>query len=181
MKGSIDGGLNYTPKLINIGVTLDYIFSNKADFLAGFNISKDISAPVFGTGTLKISPTAAFTAGTQSFFETYYKNVITKKRVSGSNGNRNPLGGLLGGGSSSPDSSIITSVFTQKQEEDIRSFNPLDISFYIPVNIHCGKFLFNFTPNLIFPFNQVDPNQSNALPKLDNPFFFFSAGVSMIL
>lgn len=180
MKGSIDGGLNYTPKLINIGVTLDYIFSKQQDFLAGLNISKDISIPVFSSGTLKISPTAAFTAGTQSFFETYYKNVITKKRVARSNGNL--LGGLLGGGSSSPDSSVVTSVFTQKQEQEVRTFNALDISFYIPVNVHYGKFLFNFTPNIIFPFNQVDPSQSNTtMPKLDNPFFFFTAGVSMIL
>lgn len=179
MKGSIDAGLNYTPKLINIGITFDYIFSKQQDFLAGMNISKDISLPVFSTGTLKISPTAAFTAGTQSFFETYYKNVITKKRVSHSNGN--PLGGLLGGGTPNPDSSVITSVFTQKQEQEIRSFSPLDISFYIPINVHYGKFLFNFTPTLVFPFNQVNPNQSTTLPKLDNPFFFFSAGVSMLL
>jgi hypothetical protein len=179
MKGSIDGGLNYTPQLINIGVTFDYIFSKQHDFLAGLNISRDISIPVFSSGTFKISPTAAFTAGTQSFFETYYKNVITKKRIARSNGN--PLGGLLGGGSSNPDSSVVTSVFTQKQEQEIRSFNALDISFYIPVNVHYGKFLFNFTPNLIFPFNQVNPSQSNTMPKLDNPFFFFTAGISMLL
>lgn len=179
MKGSLDGGLNYTPQLINIGVTFDYIFSKQQDFLAGLNISKDISIPVFSSGTFKISPTAAFTAGTQSFFETYYKNVITKKRVANANGN--PLGGLLGGGSSNPDSSVVTSVFTQKQEQEIRSFNALDISFYIPVNVRYGKFLFNFTPNLIFPFNQVNPSQSNTMPKLDNPFFFFTAGIAMIL
>lgn len=181
MKGSIDGELDYTPKLLNAGVTFDYIFGKQQDILAGFNISKDISIPVFNTGTFKISPTAAFTAGTQSFYETYYKNVITKRHIADNNGNGNPLGNLLGGGQSNPDSSVVTSFFTQKQEEEIRSFNPLDISFYIPVNIHYGKFLFSFTPNLIFPFNQVPPNQSAYLPKLNKPFFFFTAGASVIL
>lgn len=181
MKGTVDGGLNYTSELINIGVTFDYMLSKKSDFFAGVNISKDVTFQVFKAGEMKISPTAAFTAGTQSFYETYYKNIVTKKRVPNPDNNSNPLDGILGGSSSNPDSSTITSIFTEEQQKEIRSFNPLNLNFSIPVTLSYGKFILTMAPNVVFPFKQINPGKENASSELNDPFFFFSAGLSMIL
>lgn len=183
LKGSFDAGINFTPKLINAGVTFDYLLSHSHDFLAGINLSRDIATKVFKSGSLKISPTASFTAGTQSFYETYYTSTITKRKTaSGSSSHpSNPLGGILGGGQQNPDSSIITSIITQKQQKEIRKFRPLNISFYISVYLHVKKFQFDFTPNLVFPFNQVDLADGSSSSQLNKPFFFCTAGVSLIL
>lgn len=183
MKGSLDGGLNFTPKLLQVGLTFDYIFGKKQDFLAGVTLSRDIKATVFKTASLKITPTASFMAGTQSFYETYYTNTITKKRTSsGSSQNQGPLGGLLGGGQQGTDTSkIITSVITQKQQKEIRKFYPLSTSFYIPFYLHAGKFQFSFTPNVVFPVNEVGFGEGSSSLKLNKPFFFYTAGMSLIL
>lgn len=183
LKGSLDAGINFTPQLMNAGITIDYLWGNKHDFLAGINISKDLTAKVFKSASLSISPTASFTAGTQSFYETYYTNTITKKKTSSGSSslNSNPIGGILGGGQQSPDSSIITSVVTQKQQKEIREFRPLNVSVYIPVYLQLKKFQFDFTPTLSFPFNQVNLNDQQTSPKLNKPIFFCTAGVSMIL
>lgn len=183
LKGSFDAGINFTPKLMNAGITFDYLLGNKHDFLAGINISKDLTAKVFKGASLKISPTASFTAGTQSFYETYYTNTITKKKTSSgsSSPNSNPIGGILGDAQQNPDSSIITSVITEKQQKEIRKFRPLNISIYIPVYLHVKKFQFDLTPTVVFPFNQVNLNDQRASSQPNEPVFFWTAGISMIL
>lgn len=183
LKGSFDAGFNFTPQLINAGITFDYLLGDKNDLLAGINISKDLSTTVFKSASLKISPTASFTAGTQSFYETYYTNTITKKKTSSgsSSGTPNPIGGILGGGQQNPDSSIITHVITEKQQKEIRQFRPLNISLYVPVYLQIKKFQFDLTPTLLFPFNQVNLDDRQASSKLNNPVFFWTAGLSMIL
>jgi hypothetical protein len=183
MKGSMDAGINFTPKLINAGITFDYLFGNKQDLLAGANLSRDITTKVFKNGSLKISPTVSFMAGTQSFYETYYTNTITKRHTSSGSPsqNTNPLGGILGGGQQNGDSSIMTSIITQKHQKELREFRPLNIGFYIPIYLHVKKIQFDFTPNLVFPFNQVSLNDQSSSSQLNKPFFFCTAGFSLIL
>lgn len=181
MKASIDAGMNFTPKLINAGLTFDYLIGTKQDFIAGTNISKDIKTTVFKKAALKLSPTVSFQAGTQSFYETYYTNTITRRRVpAGGSSNSGPLGGILGGGSSNPDSTIVTSIITEKSQREVRQFRPLNINFSIPLNLHVGKFMLDIDPNLVFPFSQVNFNERQSSIHLNKPFFFYTAGMSMI-
>lgn len=183
MKGSVDGGINFTPKLINAGITFDYIIGDKQDFLAGASLSRDIKAKIFKKASLKISPTASFMAGTQSFYETYYTQTITKQHApSDPSQDSGPLGGILGGGQENTNNpGVITSVITEKKQREIRAFRPLNISFYIPLYLHAGKLQFDFTPNLVFPFNQVDLADGSSSSNLNKPFFFCTAGMSLIL
>lgn len=183
MKGSVDAGVDFTPKLVDVGLTFDYIFGKTEDFLVGASLSRDIKATVFRKASLKITPTASLMAGTQSFYETYYVNTITKKQSAGSpSGSQGPLGGLLGTGQQNPDTShVITSVITRKQQKQIRKFCPLNAGFSIPVSLHAGKFLFSLTPDMVFPFNEVDLGDGSSSLRLNKPFFFYSAGLSLIL
>lgn len=185
IKGSIDAGFGFSSKLIDAGVTLDYIFGEKQDFLTGVNLSKDIKASLFKNISLKISPTASFTAGTQSFYKTYYINTITQKRNSSGSPPSRPsgiLGGILGPdqGDGDTSSTVINTVTTEKKQKEIRKFNPLNISFYVPVNVHVGKFKLSLTPNIVFPFNQVNLSDGPSSVQLNKPFFFYTAGMSLV-
>lgn len=182
MKGSVDGGLNFKPRLMNAGITFDYIFGSKPDLLTGINLSKDITTKIFKKVTLKITPTASFMAGTQSFYETYYTKSVKKWPTAGSSGASGPLGGILNGGQPNiNDSSLVTSVVTEKKQKEMKDFRPLNVSFYLTVYIQVGKLQFDLTPNLVFPFNQVNLEDGSSSPELNKPFFFGSAGVSLIL
>lgn len=180
IKGSIDAGFNYTSKIINAGIILDYIFGKKQDFLMGINLNKDIKINLFKNASLKITPTASFTAGTQSFYKTYYINTITKKRrSSGPPSSDGILGGILDQQENQNTTTVTNTIITEKKQKEIRKFNPLNISFDIPVSFHIGKFRMSITPNLVFPFNQVNLSNGSSV-ELNKPFFFYTAGASIV-
>lgn len=185
LKGSADAGVDFQSAILNAGLSLDYLIGDTHDLIVGSNIGKTLEwKNIFRAVTLKAEPTASFSMGSQSFYETYYTHTILKRQASSGSSPRDegPLGGLLESGQTgSNDPDIITETVAEKKQREVHRFRPLNISFYLPVTVHIHKLQLSFTPNIAFPFNQVNLDGGQSSTRLNQAFFFYSAGISLLL
>jgi hypothetical protein len=153
-----DAALYFTPKFINMDAGAEYIFGkSNNDVLTHFEVSKDLKLNHIGEkGKLKISPTIALYAGTQSFYETYYTKQVENKKIIPGGNTSGGLGGLLPGGNTdtSQNTNPLTYVVTQQQQKKINQFNLLSLDLSLPVNFSLGKWQITASPHWLLPFNQ---------------------------
>lgn len=196
IKGSVDANLFFNSNIINLELSSSYLISNNKDFLSILGVNKSFTANnVFKNTLFKLTPGFTLSAGSQSFYETYYKNTIIKGTPAGSS----PLGGnlpgsngggLLGGltpsngtppgsnpGNSSANNTPAPSyILTEKEEREIKKFQLLSADFSLPVSLTVGKLKFKLSPYYVIPFNQVQFSGSTVMKR--DPYFYFTAGVS---
>lgn len=191
LQGSVDGGLNFKPHVLQVGLSADWLIGTSQDVLAGAELGKKLQWTAGSSHTTQFTwnPNLTFTAGTQSFYQTYYQTVVTPHKVpvpgsgSGSSSQGGSLGGLLGSGSSGstpPDSTLIQQTSQRQVQQEVRKFSLLNISLSAPLNLSSGIWRFQLSPNLVFPVHGVRFSNSSSSAWVDRPFFYVTAGVGWL-
>lgn len=190
LDASVDGGINFKPHFMQFGLSADWLIGPSQDVLSGLMIGKELDWKAGKTRStaIKWDPNLTLTAGTQSFYQTYYQTVVTQQKVpvpgSGTpSGGGGGLGGILGSGSSGstvPDSTLIQRTRQQQEQRQVRSFSLLNLSVAAPLNLSAGVWRIQFSPTLVFPVNGVSFNGSSTNSWVDKPFFYFSMGLGWL-
>mgnify|MGYP001819687115 CR=1 FL=1 len=172
-------GDSYTVKseiVADISGFLSYDFEVlKISFLASTYFNDGSSADIF-TGLMLdrifygndknflIGPSIALYAGSQYFYQEYYRT----SRL----GNRKGQGQGQGPGGTNTAAAII-------EIEEASEFNILNVELSLPVQYHHKQFIFSFTPSLALPQSSATIiTEDEVLTEDLESVFYFSAGIS---
>ncbi|MBQ0732869.1 hypothetical protein J9332_00990 [Aquimarina celericrescens] len=162
--GGITATLGYDFKILETSLTASSYFNDNsdADFFIGLQLERTFYAL---KKNLLIIPSLTVHAGSQYFYEEYYRN----NRLG--NGNRQGQGreGMGAGG--------INSSTVNIQEAD--QFDILSYELSIPFHFYYKSFIFSFTPEFAFPQSTatIITEEEIFQEDLDNAFYW-SLGIS---
>lgn len=172
--GTADAQLALKTKYIKISTSSSYQLGKTSnDITNTFELSKELSLDK--KKIFSINPNVSFMLGTQSFTETYYVNGSRQRTIitNPPSQNPNPIGGIIGGGNNSqtPKQSTVTEPYTQEMQRAVKKYQPLSLSFSIPIDFKINKFSANFIPYFISPLNTVGSGSPKNL-------FLFTTGIN---
>ena len=160
--GDISGFLSYDLKALEISVLASTYFNDgsSADIFTGFMLDR-----IFYSKNKRflVDPTISIYAGTQYFYQEYYRN----NRL----GNRKDQGQ----GSGSSDPGISTNIDIQ----EVSDFNILSIELGAPAQYYHKNFVFSFYPVLAIPQSSATILTDDGIIEEDlESTFYFSVGIS---
>lgn len=118
---------------------------------------------------LLIMPAFMVGAGTQYFYEEYYKTNRLGNRKSGDNGQQRPDSG----------SGITQTEINNVTISEASEFNILNIEARLPLQYYHKSFIFSFTPMMAFPQTSASITSDSTVYKEDlESVFYWSAGIS---
>jgi len=160
--GDLTGIISYDFKLLETTLYLSTYFNDgsKNDFIGGLMFDRTF---FLINKNLLINPRISFYAGSQYFYEQYFRS----SRL----GNRKGKGiGNTGSGVS--DSNIVNI-------QEVQNFNFLNIELEIPLQYNYKQFIFSFNPMLALPQSSATIyNEDTFITEDLEPVFYWSAGVS---
>lgn len=160
--GDISGFLSYDFKVLELSVLASTYFNNgsSTDVFAGLMLDR-----IFYNNdkNLLIDPTIAVYAGSQYFYQEYYRT--------------SRLGNRKGRGQGTED--INGNAASMVEIEEVSKFNILNVELSLPIQYHHKQFIFSFTPALALPQSSatVTTEDSVITEDLEN-VFYFSTGIS---
>lgn len=160
VEGDISASLSYDLDFIETSVMASSYFSNNSntDFFVGVQLAKSL---YIIDKSLEIRPTFNVYAGSQYFYQEYYKN----NRL----GNRkeNYMG---------QNQQSITAVIGI---EEVNKFNILNAELSMPIRYYYKSFIFSFVPQWAFPQSSSSITTETETIKEDlKNIFYWSAGIS---
>lgn len=160
--GDLTGIISYDFKLLETTLYLSTYFNDgsKNDFIGGLMFDHTFYAI---NKNLVINPRISFYAGSQYFYEQYFRS----SRL----GNRKGKGmGSTGAGVS--DSNMV-------DIEEVQKFNFLNIELEIPLQYNYKQFIFSINPMLALPQSSATIYSEDTFITEDlKPVFYWSAGIS---
>ena len=152
------GDYNFGPISFNSGLSVD--LGDNTDFVVEGGLSHSFSS---ANDKLEITPGAKFNAGTQNYYNNYYKS--GHAAASGAAGHGHGRGR---GNSNPPVPSTTTTTYILEASQ----FKLLDFEFSLPVNYTANKFKFSFTPTYVIPVNPATlaVDQTLVKEKLSSSF-----------
>ena len=160
--GDISGFLSYDLKAVEASVLVSTYFNDgsAADIFTGLMLDRMIYSK---NKRFIVDPTISIYAGTQYFYQEYYRN----NRL----GNRKDQGQ----GSGSSDPSISNTIDIQ----EVSDFNILSIELGVPFQYYYKNFVFSFHPVLAIPQSSATILTDDGIIEEDlGSTFYFSAGIS---
>jgi hypothetical protein len=149
--------VSYDLNIFKTSLTASTYFNKNSDpdFFIGVHLAKEIHTT---DESFEIIPTVSLYAGSQYFYEEYYKN----NRLGNSNGN---------GGQPQQTQNIVIN--------EVNSFNILSIELSIPINYYYKSFIISITPKLALPQSNATFTTEDAVFKENlKEVFYWSAGIS---
>jgi len=160
VEGDISAILSYDLGFLETSLITSAYFSKNSntDFFIGAQIAKSLFAI---DKSLEIKPTFNIYAGSQYFYQEYYRY----NRIGNRKGNM--------AGQNQQSTTTVLGI------EEVNKFNILNVELSMPIRYYYKSFIFSFVPQWAFP-------QSNATITLENTtikedlknIFYWSAGVS---
>lgn len=160
--GDISGILSYDMKVLEITLSSSVYFNKEgsADIFAGFMLDRTYYTL---DNKLLIDPRISFYAGSQYFYQEYYRS--------------NRLGNRKGKGKGSIDTEPSPTNIVEIKEAS--EFNFLNWELSIPVQLYHKHFIFSLTPTWTFPLNGATITTEDIIIKEDlKNTFYWSVGVS---
>jgi hypothetical protein len=160
--------LNYKFKIIETSITASSYFNKDSnpDFFVGTHLAKEINTR---DESFEVIPTISLYAGSQYFYEEYYKY----NRV----GNRKDPGNGNSSGNPSGQVQVIETVVVDINE--VNKFNLLSIELSMPINYYYKSFIISITPQLAFPQSNATFTTEDVVFKENlKEIFYWSAGIS---
>lgn len=160
IEADISAILSYDLAVFEASLTASSYFSKNSntDFFLGAQLAKSLYTT---DKSLEIKPTFNIYAGSQYFYQEYYKYNRVGNRKGNGNGQNQEIGTTVVG------------------INEVDKFKLLDIEFSLPINYYYKSFIFSFTPHLAFPQSSATIITEDAVIKEDlKEIFFFSAGIS---
>jgi len=156
--------VSYDLNVIKTSLTASTYFNKNSspDFFIAAHFSKGFHTR---DESFEVIPTFSFNAGSQYFYEEYYK---TRTSQSAGNG--------FGNEQNQQDETIILGI------NEVNKFNLLSIEFSIPMNYYYKSFIISATPQLAFPqSNATFTTESAVFGESLKEVFYWSAGICYIL
>lgn len=166
IKADIGTYFTFNTNVINFGGGADLLVSTSNDLNINGNVAHPFNISV-KDNSLSISPTVEINAGTQSFYQAYYKNRKFSFTTHGSNGKGRSH--KKSGTTTTTDTSTVKEVTFPGQNR----FSLLDYEFSIPMSFDAKKWGLFLTPVLAIPVNPTTYAIDGVLQKeqLSNSFF----------
>ncbi|NNL00663.1 MAG: hypothetical protein HKP39_00165 [Eudoraea sp.] len=160
--GDLTGIISYDFKLLETTLYLSNYFNDgsKNDFIGGLMFDRAFYAL---SKNLLINPRISFYAGSQYFYQQYFRSSRLGNRKGKGMGNT---------GSGVPNSNMVNI-------EEVQKFKFLNIELEIPFHYTYKHFIFSFNPMLALPQSSTTIYNEDTLITEDlEPVFYWSAGIS---
>lgn len=162
-KGSLHAGISYDFNFIKPSLNASYLFDSRGDVTGSFSAEHSF---YFDDDNFEITPGISVNAGTQNYYDSYYRKRKFKGRKN------------------SPRAPTIISGYVVNASD----LKIMDYELSCPFDFPAGKFIFDFTPSYAIPVNPntvvrtITPPSGNSVTKtttedLGNSFFW-SAGIT---
>lgn len=158
IQGDISATIAYETSFFKISLNASGYINNdeSLDLFAGFQLDNSF---YFLDDDFIIKPTFCFYAGSQYFYQEYYKN--NSGNQNGNNNQGNP-----------PISSLV-------RIEEVEKFNVLNIEVSLPIQYRHNSFIFSLTPYWAFPQSNLTIVNGDEIFREDpQDVFYWSAGIS---
>ncbi|WP_340201904.1 hypothetical protein [Ascidiimonas sp. W6] len=160
MTANLSGLISYDLKTVEISLSVNSFFntSSRADIFGELVLSKIL---YLDKQRFLIKPSFSLGAGTQNFYEAYYKT--------------SRLGNRKGKGSGGQNQTISNTIEINEATE----FNLLNIELGMPFQYYHESFIFSFSPTLAFPQSSATITTEDLIikEKLES-VFYWSVGIS---
>lgn len=160
--GDLTGIVSYDFKLIETTLYLTSYFNDgsKTDFMGGLMFDRTFFTL---NKNLWINPRISFYAGSQYFYEQYFRSSRLGNRKGKGMGNMGP---------GAPDSNMVNI-------EEVQQFKFLNTELELQLQYNYKHFIFSFNPTLALPQNSATIFNEDTLITEDlKPVFYWSAGIS---
>jgi hypothetical protein len=160
--GDLTGIVSYDFNLLETTLYLTSYFNDgsKTDFIGGLMFDRTFYAL---NKNLWITPGISFYAGSQYFYQQYFRSSRLGNRKGKGMGNTSP---------GAPDSSMVNI-------EEVQKFNFLNIELELQLQYNYKHFIFSFNPMLALPQNSATiVNEDTFITEDLKPVFYWSAGIS---
>ncbi len=160
--GDLTGIVSYDFEVLEATLSLTSYFNDgsSTDFITGLMLDRTFYAI---NKNLMINPGISLYAGTQYFYQQYFRS----SRL----GNRKGKG-MGNSGSETAESSMINI-------DEVQNFKILNIELEIPLHYNYRHFIFSFYPMMAFPQSSATIiNEDTILTEDLKPVFYWSAGIS---
>lgn len=160
VEGDISAILSYDFDIFEASVTASGYFSKNSntDFFVGAQLAKSLFA---FDKSLEIKPTFSIYAGSQYFYQEYYRyNRIGNRKGNNAGQNQQSTTTVLG-------------------IEEVNKFNILNVELSMPIRYYYKSFIFSFVPQWAFPQSNATITTEDTTIKEDlKNIFYWSAGIS---
>ena len=154
--------ISYDLNIIKTSLTASTYFNKNSnpDFFVGTHLAKEIHTR---DESFEIIPTLSLYAGSQYFYEEYYKyNKTGNNQISGN-----------GSGQNQQVESVVLEI------NEVNKFNLLSLELSMPINYYYKSFIISITPQLAFPQSSATFTTEVAVFKENlKEVFYWSAGIS---
>ncbi|WP_339833719.1 hypothetical protein [uncultured Flavobacterium sp.] len=154
--------ISYDLNIIKTSLTTSTYFNKNSnpDFFVGAHLAKEIHTR---DESFEIIPTLSLYAGSQYFYEEYYKyNKTGNNQIAGN-----------GSGQNQQVESVVIDI------NEVNKFNLLSIELSMPINYYYKSFIISITPQLAFPQSNATFTTEDAVFKENlKEVFYWSAGIS---
>ena len=160
--GDLTGIISYDFEVMEATFSLSSYFNDDSstDFITGLMFDRTFYAI---NKNLMIIPSISLYAGTQYFYEQYYRSSRFGNRKGKSMGNS---------GSETEESNMINI-------DEVQEFKVLNIELAIPLHYNYRHFIFSFYPMMAFPQSSATIINEDTIVEEDlKPVFYWSAGIS---
>lgn len=160
IEADISAIISYDLDIFEASILASSYFSkdSNTDFFIGAQLAKSVYT---NDRSLEITPTIAAHAGSQYFYQEYYKFNRVGNRKDNGNGQNQQIGTTVVG------------------IDEVNKFNLLNIELSMPINYYYKSFIFSFSPHLAFPQSSATITTEDAVIKEDlKEVFYWSAGIS---
>ncbi|CAM3655316.1 hypothetical protein FLGE108171_08605 [Flavobacterium gelidilacus] len=154
--------ISYDLNIIKTSLTASTYFNKNSnpDFFVGAHLVKEIHTR---DESFEIIPTLSLYAGSQYFYEEYYKyNKTGNNQIAGN-----------GSGQNQQVEFVVIDI------NEVNKFNLLSIELSMPINYYYKSFIISITPQLAFPQSNATFTTEDAVFKENlKDVFYWSAGIS---
>lgn len=160
--GDLTGIISYDFEVMEASFSLSSYFNDgsSTDIITGLMLDRTFYAI---NKNLMIIPNISLYAGTQNFYEQYYRSSRLGNRKGNDMGNS---------GSGTAESNTINI-------DEVQKFKVLNIELAIPLHYNYRHFFFSFYPMMAFPQSSATIINEDTIVEEDlKPVFYWSAGIS---
>ncbi|MGB5385612.1 hypothetical protein [Eudoraea sp.] len=160
--GDLTGTISYDFQVVEATFSLSSYFNDgsSTDIITGLMLDRTFYAI---NKNLMINPNISLYAGTQNFYEQYYRSSRLGNRKGNGMGNS-------GSGTAQPNTINI---------DEVQKFKVLNIELAIPLHYNYRHFFFSFYPMMAFPQSSATIINEDTIIEEDlKPVFYWSVGIS---
>ncbi len=157
----VSSKISYAFNFVKTSLTASTYFNKNSDpdFFVGAHLAKKFETR---DESFEVIPTFSLYAGSQYFYEEYYKT-----------GNKPIIGN--GNGQNQQVETIILGI------NEVNKFNLLSIEFSMPINYYYKSFIISTTPQLAFPqSNATFTTETTVIKENLKEVFYWSVGISYL-